>query len=224
MRGPVPLHEGIVSMKIIFAATAALIVASPAVAATLYQSLPDLTVDPVVAGYCSSCNAFLPYRIYDTFSLGTDSTIKSVTFALDNFYQGASVNVGFFNLAGELPGASIASYTFTPEQFASSVQIPTASERSRSLVTVIIPDLALAAGSYDISFYNASGLSIPGYAKVGGALYQSGNFFDPAGLKANQSAAFSVSGAVPEPASWALMFAGFGFVGARLRRRVAVAA
>jgi hypothetical protein len=213
-------------MKTMFAAAAVLFAAAaPATAGTLYQSLPDLTVDPVVAGYCSSCNAFLPYRIYDTFTLAADSTIRSVTFALDtSFYAGNSVDVGFFNLAAGLPGSSIASYTFTPAQFTSSFDVPTASERSRSLVTVAIPDLMLAAGSYDISFFNAGGLSIPGYAKTGGTLYQSGNFFDPAGFKPNQSAAFSVSGAVPEPASWALMIAGFGLVGAGMRRRVALAA
>lgn len=211
-------------MKTIVAA-ALLLATAPASAAVLFQSLPDLTVDPVVAGYCSSCNSFLQFRIYDTFTLARDSTIDSVTFALDtSFYTGNAVNIGFFNLAGALPGTSIASYTFTPADFTSSVPVTTASERTRSLVTVAIPGLALAAGSYDISFFNANGLSIPGYAKAGGTLYQSGNFFDPAGFKPNQSAAFSVSGAVPEPASWALLIAGFGVVGVGMRRRVALAA
>lgn len=213
-------------MKFMLAATAmAFAAVSPAAAGTLYQSLPDLTVETAVAGYCSSCNAFLPFRIYDSFSLAADATIKSVTFALDtSFYAGNSVNVGFFNLDGALPGSEIASYTFAPADFTSSFNVPTASERSRSLVTVAIPNLALAAGSYDISFFNAAGLSIPAYAKAGGTLYQSGNFFYPGEFKPNQSAAFSVSGAVPEPATWGLMIAGFGLVGASLRRRVALAA
>lgn len=211
-------------MKMFFTAVA-LIAAGPAAAATLYQSLPDLTVDPVVAGYCSSCNSFLQFRIFDTFTLARDSKIESVTFALDtSFYAGNPVTIGFFNLAGALPGASIASYTFAPADFTGNFDVPTASERSRSLITVAIPQLALAAGSYDISFFNANGLSIPGYAKAGGTPYQSGNFFDPAGFKPNQSAAFSVSGAVPEPASWALLITGFGLVGMGMRRRVALAA
>lgn len=211
-------------MKTFFAVTA-LLATAPAAAASLYQSLPDLTVDPVVAGYCSSCNPFLQFRIYDTFSLAQDSTVNSVTFALDtSFYAGNPVTIGFFNLAGALPGTNIASYTFAPAAFAGNFNVPTASERSRSLITVDIPGLKLAAGSYDISFFNANGLSIPGYAKAGGTLYQSGNFFDPAGFKPNQSAAFSVSGTVPEPASWALLIAGFGLVGIGMRRRVALAA
>lgn len=210
-------------MKIMLAG-AALLAASPVAAGTLFQSLPDLTVDPVVAGYCSSCNSFLQYRIYDTFTLARDSTINSVTFALDtSFFAGNAVNIGFFNLAGALPGTGIANYTFTPAAFTSDVAVATASERTRSLVTVDIPGLMLAAGSYDISFFNANGLSIPGYAKAGGTLYQSGNFFDPAGFKPNQSAAFSISGTVPEPASWALLITGFGFVGLGMRRRVALA-
>ncbi|PZN92465.1 MAG: hypothetical protein DCF31_16250 [Alphaproteobacteria bacterium] len=104
------------------------------------------------------------------------------------------------------------------------VNVPTASERSRALVTVAIPGLMLAAGSYDISFFNANGLSIPAFANPGGSLYQSGNFFQAGQFYADRSAGFSIGGAaaVPEPASWALMIIGFGAIGTTLRRRAAV--
>jgi hypothetical protein len=209
----------------VFAAIAVAIAAaaSPAAAATLFQSLPDLTVAPTVAGYCSSCNAFLPFRIYDSFTLAADATITTVTFALDNFYPGNSVNIGFFNLAGALPGTAIADYTFTPAQFVSFDPIAAFGERDGRLVTVDIGALMLAAGSYDISFFNANGLSIPAYANPGGTLYQSGNFFQASQFHPGQSAAFALYGtnaaAVPEPASWALMITGFGMAGASLRRR-----
>ncbi len=210
-------------MKTILLA-AALIAAAPATAGTLFQSLPDLTVDPVVAGYCSSCNSFLQFRLYDGFTLARDSTINSVTFAVDNFTPITSINVGFFNRAGGLPGTAIANYNFTPAQFVSSVVVPSASERIRSLVTVSLPGLALGAGSYDLSLFNASGLSIPAYANPGGSLYQSGNFFSPSQTYADRSLAFSLGGTVPEPATWALMIGGFGLTGLAMRRRVALAA
>lgn len=211
----------------IIVAALAMAAAVPAQAATIFQSLPDLTVAPVVAGYCSSCNAFLPFRIYDQFSLGSDAIINSVTFALDTgFYAGNSVNVGFFARNDALPGAQLASFDFTPAQFSAFVPIET-TERTRALVTVDIGALSLAAGNYSISFYNPNGLSIPAYFNPGGALYQSGNFFQASQFYPDRSAAFSLdsaAGAVPEPASWALMIVGFGLVGGTMRRRVFAAA
>ena len=215
------LREGTIVKNIAFAAAFGMSVAfaAPTVAGTLFQSLSDLTVAPVVAGYCSSCNAFLPFRIYDTFTLGQASTINTVTFALDtSFYAGNSVNVGFFNLAGALPGTAVASFDFTPEQFTNVISIP-GDPRSRAIVTVDIGSLALAAGTYDISFFNANGLSIPAYANPGGSLYQSGNFFQAGQFYPDRSAAFSLGGTVPEPASWALMIVGFGLVGTSLRKK-----
>jgi Domain of unknown function (DUF4082)/PEP-CTERM motif len=58
-----------------------------------------------------------------------------------------------------------------------------------------------------------SGLNFPGVGTGGG--YGSNGIFE---------VSFSVGGAVPEPASWALMIVGFGMVGATMRRRAAVAA
>lgn len=195
--------------------------ASATSAATLFQSIPDLIVAPAVAGYCSSCNPFLQFRIYDSFTLARDSTVNRVTFALDTgFYAGNSVNVGFFNLNGALPGTAIANYTFAPSQFTSITPIAAFGERSGALVSVDIGALALVAGSYDISFFNPNGLSIPGYANPGGKLYQSGNFFQASQFYPDKSAAFALTGtAVPEPASWALMIVGFGLTGSALRRR-----
>ena len=207
----------------LFATASFAMLTLPAQAATLFQSLPDLTVDPVVAGYCSSCNAFLQFRIYDGFTLTAASTINRVTFAVDtSFYPGASIDVGFFERAGGLPGAAIANFTFAPSQFVSIAPVATASERTRALVTIDIGALDLAAGSYDVSFFNPTGLSIPAYANPGGSLYQSGNFFIPGQIYADLSAAFAIDGTsagVPEPASWALLIAGFGLTGAAGRRR-----
>ena len=208
-------------MKTFFAGAAmALSAGFAAHAATVFQSLPDLTVAPVQAGYCSSCNSFLQFRIYDTFTLGANTTLNGVTFALDTrFNTGNAVNIGFFNLAGALPGTAISNATYAASAF---TYADTATDFIK-LATISIAPLALTAGSYDISFFNANGLSIPAYANAGGVLYQSGNFSSPSTFYPGKSAAFSLSGttlggaAVPEPASWALMITGFGLAGATLR-------
>jgi hypothetical protein len=46
-----------------------------------------------------------------------------------------------------------------------------------------------------------------------------GNAFNPTGYEAGAYDAFTTAGAVPEPANWALMIAGFGLTGAAMRRR-----
>jgi hypothetical protein len=51
-----------------------------------------------------------------------------------------------------------------------------------------------------------------------------GNMFSPFAYEAGTYDAFTTGAVVPEPASWALMIAGFGLVGAAMRRRVAIAA
>ncbi|WP_298668843.1 PEPxxWA-CTERM sorting domain-containing protein [uncultured Sphingomonas sp.] len=193
---------------------AALTLAMPAAAsaATLFQSLPDLTVAPATNAWCSSCGG--SYQVFDTFSLGSASTLNSITFAVQaNYNYPTATTVSFHTLSGGLPGSTIASYTFNPSAFVSA----TLTGNNTALITVALPGLALGAGSYDVSFYSPTNLGVPGYAKAGGQLYQAG-----AGFHADQVAAFSISGlagAVPEPATWALMILGFGAIGGVLRRK-----
>lgn len=209
-------HWGLAMKSILAAAALALVTASSANAATLFQSIPDLTAVPVQASYCSSCNAFLPFRIYDTFDLASDATINSVTFAIDTrFSPGGSTNVGFFNLNGALPGAAIANFTVA----AADYLLADTQTDFIKLVTFDIGALALGAGSYDISFYNPNGLGVPAYADAGGKLYHQGNFFQPSQFYAGRSAGFTLGGvsAVPEPGAWAMMIVGFGLAGGAIR-------
>ena len=98
-------------------AAAALTAAAPA--ATLYQSLPDLTVNPVQNAYCSSCGG--EYRVFDGFSLGSASVLNSVTFAVQsNYNYPTATTVSFNTRLGGTPGAEIASYTFDPAAFTSN--------------------------------------------------------------------------------------------------------
>jgi hypothetical protein len=206
----------------ICAALSVAALSAPATATTVYQSLPDLTVAPIVRSYCSSCNVFLPFRIYDRFTLANDATVNSVTFAVDrSIYANSAINLSFFTPNGARPGAEVASYDLN---FADLTSQNTATD-NLFLVTADIGSLALSAGTYDISFYNPNGLAIPAYFKSGGTLYQSGNFFQGESFYTDRAAAFSLDamgGAVPEPATWAMMIGGMGIVGGAMRRRRSV--
>lgn len=70
-------------------------------------------------------------------------------------------------------------------------------------------DLSLFAGSYIVAFINQDGKY--------GATANSGAILETGGTT-------TTHGTVPEPATWAMMIAGFGLAGAALRRRRAITA
>lgn len=96
-------------------------------------------------------------------------------------------------------------------------------------VTVNFSGVTLAAGSYWIGLsragspigtwasFNNGGVQTPTYQRqlYGDSIDRAPGIYDLAYSLYGEAAA----GAVPEPASWALMIGGFGLVGAALRRR-----
>jgi hypothetical protein len=203
--------RSIASIAVVVAASAILSVSS-AKAAVLFQSIPALSATPDVPGWCSSCSG--SYRVFDTFNLGSASTITGTTVAVYNAYDfPTNIDVSIWTVVGGLPGTQLFDANFTPAQFASTA--PGAS--LTTLVTLDLPNWALASGSYDISFYNPTGLAINGYTGGSGLLYQQG-----AGLHGD-SAGFVLDGtatsAVPEPSTWAMMILGFCGLGFMAYRR-----
>ncbi|MFZ4690689.1 MAG: PEPxxWA-CTERM sorting domain-containing protein [Polymorphobacter sp.] len=84
-----------------------------------------------------------------------------------------------------------------------------------SLTIFTRSDYANDRDEYNVSVFNAAGTT----------LYS--GYLDGRGTAASVSTTFDATGAVPEPASWAMLIAGFGLTGAAARRRrrmVAVAA
>jgi hypothetical protein len=106
-----------------------------------------------------------------------------------------------------MPSNQLYSQTFAPSDFTSVVY------SDRAIVTVNPAALSLAAGTYDISFYNPDGLALKSYSGGLGLLYQQGH-----GFVTGASAGFILSGdtitaGVPEPSTWAMMILGFAGVG-----------
>jgi hypothetical protein len=204
-------------------AVAAALFAGPTSASVIYQSIPDLTVAPVVNGYCSDCAGSLGQYIGQQFVLGSAATAQSASFVVGtNYVWPTSVTVDIFANVGATLGANLFHQTFA--SFAS--EVPTAF--NTSVVTVGLGNVALAAGDYSIWFSNPDSLSIPAF--VGSGLVgivggntgpMSGNGFGGAG---QATGVLIEGGAVPEPMAWVLMIGGFAAAGGALRRRRAFAA
>ena len=189
----------------------------------LFQSIPVLT-DPSY-GYWTSNG--VTHRIFDTFTLGSNSTIQSVTFAIQagSFYN---AGVSIWTIADGYPRTQLFSQYFFRNQLESAVTLPSL---QTEIVTVNLAGLSLDAGTYDISFYNPiqlDPLQVALFINAGG---QAVFLPDPSNLvPAGRSAGFILDGtiaAVPEPSTWAMMtlgFAGVGFMAYRRKSKPALMA
>jgi hypothetical protein len=101
---------------------------SPSHSATLYQSIPDLTVAPFDT-YCSPCLGRGGGPIFSTFTLGSTSTINSISVVLSGAID---VDVSIWSVVlsgptgttpppGYIPNSQLFFQTFTPAQQSTSV-------------------------------------------------------------------------------------------------------
>jgi hypothetical protein len=202
---------------------AVMIAAAPAYAATtVYQSTPDLTAAPVVNGYCSQCSFAAGQVIGGAFTLSSAATLGSVSFAVtSNYAWTVPTTVSIYNDNGATVGSQLFSQTF------STYNSNVLTGHDTAVANVSLGNLSLGSGSYLIFFTNPTDLAIPTFATGDGGmraiLSGSSTAPDYTGNSlyiASDTIGYQLlSGAVPEPASWALMIGGFGLVGATARRR-----
>lgn len=165
----------------------------------------DVTVtngsDPFCLGCAMGATALTPPASFDL-GAGGSSTFKFVNFDLHGLGFGSATidaKLTFDSpISGSVDSTGGASYV---ELFGKLT--------AGSLTWSVVPTITTSNGStFDVSFENLGGLK--GGSKVADYVtITAGNV---------------VAGAVPEPASWALMIGGFGMAGAMLRRRGAIAA
>ena len=190
------------------------IVATSAQANIAYTS-PDFSnaANPVTNAWCSSCGS--SYSVSDVFTLGANGTLTGVDFAVQSSY-GSNWNIQLgvwdMSLSTQYFGITLAPADYSIAQLGNDVAMISASFAGPSL----------AAGSYRMSWYDPVNLGVPGYALGTSLIQTQGSTHN--GLE--QGAAFqvySMTAAVPEPETYALMLAGLVAVGAVVRRRSATA-
>jgi hypothetical protein len=215
---------------------AALISARAASAQVIYQSIPDLTT-PATGQTCSPCD---PTQVVGSkFSLSSGASINGIQFVAGwygwNWFGTTDVRVSIYrNVPGEYypdwgsVGDQVYSHDFTSYS-------TTDLSNSYHLLGFDTTGLNLGSGDYLIFFTNTSILAPATYYGDGSDLYLwpdddgasfTGFAYSPSpgeslgyALLGTQAGASSPT---PEPASWAMMVAGFGLAGLALRRRVKI--
>lgn len=181
-------------------------------AAVLFQSIPDLTIEPAQNAWCSSC--FGAFRIFDLFTLGEDAVVQGITFAVQSdYYFPTNVTVSIHGVEDGRPDAALFSQVFAVAELITQDTL-----FNTTLVSVApAGGWALGAGTYFISFFNPENLGVPGYTNPGRELYQEGGL----SFIENQSAAFRLEGdrGTPVPAPMSLALFGLGLIGLAAARR-----
>jgi hypothetical protein len=194
----------------------------------LYDNIPGYPASRLLSAYCSSCGGS-NFQVYQSFTLGAAATITHTDFAIfAGFGAEQIIDITFWNSALD---TMLRSQTVGPADYTRD-----ASNDFTAGYSIIGTDLApfvLAAGNYFVSYHSET-MAIPGWDfgqqtyvqafTAGGS--NPGSDLDP--YPVNMHGAFdimgTVSGAVPEPATWAMMVIGFGGLGASMRRRRAAIA
>ena len=207
---------------ILFAAAlcASAIVASTASASVIYNSPSDgfaFTGYSTISG-APSGSPSTPYTAFDTFSVSSPTTITGVSFDSWTISQPGHTDVvtdvsweilDLYKKVLVIGTANPIATFYADNLYGFEIDIN----------TFTVPNLDLKPGIYYLGLYNA--LSVIGRPVGWDQTTNSASGYIPSATQTfpNTFQIFGEPVGVPEPASWALMIAGFGAVGGVLRRR-----
>lgn len=209
-----------------FAVLASLAIGGAASAATLYQQNWDGSGDAYASQNDTQGGNGNYATVYDNFTLGSAATITGLTFKGGYFnptQQGniTGFTIGIYSSNAGQPGSALATFNIPGTGGESGCAI--AAGRSLACDYSVAINFAAAGGTeYWLSVVSDVGYPPQWGFETGtggdGVSYQ--DFFG-ARSPVNSDMAFALtgSGAVPEPATWAMMILGFGVVGAATRRK-----
>lgn len=205
----------------ILIAGAGTLLSTPAMAATeVYSSVANLHTNRGVLGWCSSCGSS-GYQYLDPFTLASGVTIGG--FNLSMYVDGQQYQTSN-PLTFQVWDASHSSVLFSSGLVTPTFLGPADGASNTQLVTGSFSPITLAAGSYYASFVGTN-IAVNGYSGGNGG---GGQLF-PVGVGSSlqlrgdnigyQLLGTARVGAVPEPATWAMMLLGFGAIGFAMRKR-----
>jgi hypothetical protein len=162
------------------------------------------------------------WTIYDDFNLTAPALVKSISY--ETQFTGSASN--YFNTSLSIWNVNPATNFAAGPMFSRSV-VGFTNNIGHELTRITLPNLALALapGSYWLGLEvnindplgRPSSYALSTQQHLGGAIQISD---DGSSISTGfPDAAFRISTSVPEPASWAMLTAGFGIAGATLRAR-----
>ena len=212
--------------------------AAPARADLLFSN-PGTDVACAAGCWASGGSPDYAFRTWDDFTIGVDARVTTVTWRGVAFAEGLNLqdldplswDLGFFADAAGTPGAEL--YTANiADAGVSRIFLGTGGLAGTTVnyweFSAVLPtEFAVAAGttywfspfSNQSDYYPVFGWS----GSTGGSTFQTLLTNDSTYVRSNNRA-FTLSGVVPEPQTWALMILGFGAAGAALRRKQAARA
>lgn len=180
--------------------------------------------------YCSPC--YGTYQAYQVFDVLGSYTIDSIDLIVDPegfSYNNYPIEISILNSIGEV----IYSKSFTDSANIVEIFVPTGEEdipwRDVARFNLSSIGLDVSAGTYYFSMFGNDAFGFLTYDIAYGGVVQTveigGNPSDPDDILYSGGGTVyaiygsALNGAVPEPATWAMMITGFGLVGASMRRR-----